>query len=415
MRPLEDELRWRIRDRGPLTFAEFMDLALYWPSGGYYASRPSPIGPLGDFYTSPVAHPAFAACISLQLEQMWAALGRPSQFYVVEPGAGDGLLCHDILTYLENRHAALLSSLQYVLLDRSGTPGLEQELPSHLRTRIQRLHTSTIPLQNITGCLLANELLDAFSVHRVMTHHGRLQEMYVDLDGSNNFVEIARNPSTSELETRLKKLDIRLAEGHRTEINLDLGSWIRTVTNTLNRGFVLIVDYGQAERKLHPQSHQGGSLRCYYKHTLNADPYTRVGRQDISVHVDFTTLERAAVCAGLNSLGHGTQREFLLNLGLGFLMGALNKASISQEVRQYNLAGMINLIAQDGLGAFRVLALGKGVDKPRLNGFYPGNSSLLRLSEDLTHLPIPLASSHHMPFSYRPCDASLPSLEELMS
>ena len=109
---VKTELRKRIRNNGVLTFAEFVDLALYWPHGGYYCSNQHPAGPGGDFYTSPTAHPAFGACLSFQLEQMWAVLGRPHPFFVVEFGAGDGRLCHDIMTYLARLQKDFLHSIQ---------------------------------------------------------------------------------------------------------------------------------------------------------------------------------------------------------------------------------------------------------------------------------------------------------------
>ena len=396
---VREELRHRIRQRGRITFAEFTEVALYGPAGGYYSSARPLIGPAGDFYTSPATHPAFGACLALQLRQMWQVLGRPTPFYVVEPGAGDGLLCRDILSHIQALDHAFAESVTYVLVDRAVWEGVERDAP--LERSPQRIRAAGLPFKDVVGCILANELLDSFRVHRVMMRDGRLQEVYVTTDATGSFVETQGEPSTPALERRFHELGIRLREGYRTEVNLGIGPWMVGAARALRRGFLLLIDYGHPADVLYGPERSRGTVRCYYRHTLNADPYQRVGCQDISVHVDFTTVMRQGEATGLETLGFITQREFLMNLGLEAFLRALRqraKGAPPASQRRANVRGMQELIREDGLGAFRVLAMGKRVGMPQLHGFNADNPLRRRLEGDVARLPVPLSTPHHMPF-----------------
>ena len=191
-RSLEEELAHRLQAEGRITFAQFMELALYWPRGGYYRG-PSPTGAEGDFYTAPGAHPAFGSLLCLQLYQMWRLLESPNPFWVVEAGAGSGLLCRDVVRFAHSLPNDFHRSLQYLCLDPSLVPGLKEGNdggadPNPLtcptggdETRIQPLVTNGLPLAGVVGCIVSNELLDAFPVHVVENRGGRLLEVYVTL------------------------------------------------------------------------------------------------------------------------------------------------------------------------------------------------------------------------------------------
>ncbi|MBI2871745.1 MAG: SAM-dependent methyltransferase [Chloroflexi bacterium] len=396
MASAEEEVRLRIHRDGPITFREFMEVALYAPGVGYYASRGAESAQR-DYFTAPSVHPLFGALVAHQLQQFWEALGRPEAFWVVEPGAGDGLLCRDILSWLSHLDTSMAHAVRYVVTDRGSGLRVEQELPADLLPRVHRIRTAGLPLGPITGCIISNELLDAFPVHRVTVQGGRLREIYVGLDAQGGLVERLGRPSTPALEKRFRELGISLPEGYRTEVNLELASWVREVASTLERGFVLTVDYGHPATDLYGPTRSRGTLRCYYRHTLNANPYQHVGRQDISVHVDFTTLIRLGEPAGLQTLGFATQGEFLENLGFrAYLASLAARRDLHPAVRRNNQMAMEELVKPDGMGAFRVLAQGKGVGAPALHGFSRDNPLCQRLEAESGTLPVPMATKHHL-------------------
>ena len=232
----ESEIRRRIASRGPITLAEFMEVALYHPVGGYYTSADR-IGASGDYYTSPSVHPAFGALLAVQLYQMWELMGYPAPFTVVEPGAGSGLLCRDILCAVGGFPDSFARSLRYLCIDRRTSAGFERGL-----TNVNRVTSAAMPLRGIEGCLLCNELLDAMPVHQVTRNQGALREIFVALDG-DRLVTQTGVPSTPLLQQRLDDLGLELEEGQVAEISLAADAWIGEAARSLARGFVLAVDY----------------------------------------------------------------------------------------------------------------------------------------------------------------------------
>ena len=378
---VEEEIRRRILVNGSITFAEFMGLALFWPSGGYYTG-PEHIGSSGDFYTSPHAHPAFGALIAVQLHQMWQVMGRPAPFTVVEMGAGNGRLCRDITGYVVELPGGFASSLRYICLDTLVTGGVERENSGGPEgPRVDRIATLLsleaseedilrgIPLRGIKGCLLSNELLDAFPVHQVTLSQGNLKEVYVTLSGDE--LEYALNePSTPRLAKRLDDLGIALGEGQTIEINLGIDGWADQAAAVLDTGFVLTLDYGRLAPELYSMDiRPRGTLTTYYRHTQTDTPLERIGRQDMTAQVDFTTVMNAGRRAGLETLGFATQGIFLSNLGLPHLRRRLAGLDLPRRQLAANNTGMLALARPEGLGNFKVLAQGKNVGIPALWGF----------------------------------------------
>ena len=386
----EQEIRRRIGERDSITFAEFMDLALFWPRGGYYTARDN-VGPQGDFYTAPSAHPAFGALLCLQVFQMWQLLGKPPTFWVVEPGAGGGVLCHDLMEYAAHFPATFRRSLRYLSVDLRPIPGLEARLPTELRAGVDRVAASGVPMKGVAGCFLANEVVDSMPVHRVVVEEGALKEVYVTLEGEE-LAEVVGPPSTPALEGRLSSLGIALPEGHTAEINLALDPWLAQISSALDRGFLLTIDYGHPARELYSSRRRRGTLTCYYSHVQTDSPYQRIGRQDITAQVDFTSLEDAGLGHGLDPLGFTTQGQFLHNLGLGSLLARL-PGSLPQRQRDANRMGMLEIARPGGMGDFRVLAQGKGVGIAPLWGFQPFSES----GDALQGLPAPLLGGRHTP------------------
>ena len=380
----EAELRARIRRKGPITFAEFHEVALYWPSGGYYASR-GPQGVRSDFYTAPLTHPVFGALLGRQLAQMWRLVGAPERFWAVEPGAGSGRLGADLREHVQSFDPAFSRALRYV--------GIDLLLPDEpLPTAVQWLRSSGLPARRLEGCVVANELLDAMPVHRVLKRDGRLWEVSVTLDEHDRFVEMVGEPSTPALTQRFEDLGIDLRDGFRAEVNLGLAKWLQEAFEALERGYVLLMDYGHEATTLYDESRSRGTLRCYYRHTLNGNPYQHVGDQDISVHVDFTSVRASAIRAGFSEVGETTQAEFLRNLGLGAYREALVALEdVRPAVRAANVHSMDTLVDLEGMGSFRVVVLAKGVPGAKLTGFGGGKrpERVSALLAGASHMPLP--------------------------
>ena len=367
-RAIEIEIKRRIAEKGKITFAEFMDLALYHPLHGYYCTPRSKIGPGGDFLTSPETHPAFGAMIALQLEQMWRLLDRPGCFTVVEMGGGTGALCRTILEYSRKTLPEFHEALEYVLVDRHDVVGEDSQ------GKVRHILASGVesPLQGIVGCFLSNELVDAFPVHKVAMEGGRLREVFVG-GSEDGFGEVVDDLSTSELAGYFEALGLSLGEGYRVEVNLEGLRWMESVAGSLERGFVLTVDYGFPTEELYSEPRRGGTLMCYYHHTYGHNPYVRVGRQDLTTHVDFTSLIRAGARRGLRFTGMVYQADFLSNLGLDGFVAAMSNAGLAPAVFYNNKFAVRRLAEAQGLGKFKVLVQHKGVVEPSLDCFNPCN------------------------------------------
>ena len=346
----EPKIRDRIRKQGKITFADFMELALYHPDGGYYTGA-SALGQAEDYFTSPAAHPAFGALLAVQLERMWEVLDRPGRFIVVEMGAGSGLLARDVVTYASALSGGFMRALRYVAIERPPYSGPVGGGPAG----VQRLTGDGVPLRDVVGCFVSNELVDAFPVHRFRVEGGRLTELFVGLDDEGRLIEIAGEPSTSLLATRLGERASRLPDGFQGEVNLAIGPWMKEVSTALRRGFVVTIDYGHESDDLYSPKRPLGTLQTYYRHTQGSSPYQRVGRQDITAHVDFSAVSDGGRSVGLRPLGLLTQAEFLRRLGLAGMLDRLRQEDLPQHEHDANRLAMLELVKPDGLGGFRVL------------------------------------------------------------
>ena len=388
----EVEIRRRIGDRGAITFAEFMELALFWPDGGYYMTG-DPVGASGDYYTSPQAHPVFGALLAVQLYQMWQLLSRPAPFTVIELGAGSGLLCRDIVACSNHLPTGFARSLRYVCVDRRAARGAEGALGDEApAAQVCRVAASRIPFRCVLGCILSNELLDSFPVHQVTMSQDGLRETYVSLDGDELRTSLGEL-STPKLANRLEALEIDLQKGQTAEISLGLHTWAADAAASLEAGFVLTVDYGHPAAELYSAERRyRGALTTYYRHTQIDAPLRHIGRQDITAQVDFTSVVNAGRRNGLEPLGFAYQAEFLKHLGLTRMQQRLARLDLSQNAAQANRAGILELGRTGGLGDFKVLAQGKGVGHPDLWGFkHSGQAATL-----VEDIPAPLLTDQHL-------------------
>ncbi len=390
----EKEIRKRIRERRQIPFAEFMRLALFHPKDGYYSSQTN-IGASGDYFTSSTAHPVFGALIALQLQHMWEIMERPNPFYVVEMGAGTGLLAKDILRYVERLPETFRRSLYYVALEQRQTSSSQGNSKEY---DFQPIVAQGVPLKEVVGCILSNELLDSFPVHRFQVQDGRLAEVYVALQG-DAFKEVLGKPSTPLLEERSRSLGLTLSEGFRGEVNLEIDQWMAGIAQTLKRGFVLTIDYGYPAQELYSPQRSRGTLQCYYKHTQSGNPYMRIGEQDITAHVDFTSVTEAGDKQGLETRGLVTQREFLNNLGMGAFITVLRLKEMPQREYYANRMAMQELVKAEGLGNFKVLVQSKGINAEglKLHGLTPENEMAREMEANVSHLEVPLLKLEHTP------------------
>lgn len=389
----ETEIRRRIRETGPIPFAEFMELALYWPAGGYYAGLPAaaaPFGPAGDYYTSPLAHPVFGALLAVQLYQGWQLLNCPNPFIVVELGAGNGLLSRDIAAAAAQLPNGFGDGLRYLCLDRCNPVGSSYETGAAGTARIT---AAGLPLHGLRGVILSNELLDAFPVHQVKMDSGHLREVYIAIDDSGALTETLAAPSTPALAARLEELSIHLTEGQTAEINLQLDAWAEEVAAALAAGFVLTIDYGRPAAELYDNRlRPRGTLTAYYRHTQTDAPLRNIGRQDLTAQVDFTAVVNAGRRAGLTPLNFATQGQFLRNLGLDSFRRRLAAMPLPRRALAANRAGLAALANPAGMGAFKVLAQGKGIGQPDLWGFAPAAAA----AEIAANLSVPLLTDRHI-------------------
>ena len=360
---LADLIRGEIRANGPITFARFMELALYHPEHGYYATSLRGPGRTADFMTAPESHPIFGWAIARQLEEVWDRLGRPERFTVREFGAGSGALAAGIVDGLGRSGSALRGALRYRIAERG--PGRERQVLARLEEVDGVDVFEADDGRPIVGAVLANEVVDALPVHRVVgLDPGGLAEVFVNVGSDGGFAAREQAPSSPELAARLEREDVHLAPGQHAEICLELDGWLTEAARGLLRGLLMLIDYGHPAAALyHPD--RGSLLRAYVHHRVHDDPFRNVGRQDLTAHVDLTAVEMTARAAGLDLLGTTTQAEFLAGLGAGELLVAL-QGNDTSDLAAYLAArsALFRLLDPAATGRFAVLLFGRKLPDP---------------------------------------------------
>jgi len=371
-----------------ISFAEYMDLVLYDPQQGYYATNVAKIGAAGDFFTSPHLGRDFAELLAEQFVEMWQVMERPSSFTLVEMGAGQGIIAADLLCYVQLQHPEFFDALEYIIIEKATALITEQQqrLQEFAKKwgRLRWQSLEKIKPDSIVGCCFSNELVDAFPVHRVAIANGQLQEIYVtapeESPTSSSFQEVIAEPSTSRLGEYFDLVGVDLTsntypEGYRTEVNLAALDWMGAIATRLKRGYLLTIDYGYTTAQYYSPARRDGTLQCHYRHTTNYDPYSHIGQQDLTAHVDFTALECQGTLCGMKTLGFTQQALFLMALGLGDRLAANNSGNsgltLSDTMRRREALHL--LINPMGLGGFGVLLQVKGLEKAYpLKGLSPG-------------------------------------------
>lgn len=347
---------------GWISFARYMELALYAPGLGYYSAGSRKFGPAGDFVTAPELSPLFGRALARQLAELLQQ-GLPD---ILELGAGSGALAAVLLTELDE-----LNSLpeRYAILELSADlrerqhRHLQQAAP-HLADRVQWL--DTLPAQ-FSGVVFGNEVLDAIPAHRIRMDDGTVAEMGVRT--VDHDLVWALQPAPVALANAARALE--LPDDYETELNPAATALVNDLSRRLTRGALLFIDYGfPAHEFYHPQRNRG-TLMCHYRHHAHADPFLWVGLQDITTHVDFSAIARAG--AGLNLLGYTGQAQFLINCGITELLAAV---PAENTARYAPLAAQAQkLLSPAEMGElFKVIALGRNITAPLL-GFHRSDRS----------------------------------------
>lgn len=354
----------RIRDEidraGPITFARFMEIALYDSEGGYYRASSARPGRGGDFITAPEAHSLFGRAIARHVDDVWVALDRPAGFTIREFGAGSGALAEGILAGLVADGSPLAADVRYRAVEVD--PRRLDELRDRLVTAGLGDRIEADDGAPIVGIVIANEVLDALPTHRVVRRDGRLREVHVGTSNSG-LVDVEDEPSTPALARRLAAEGIDLADGQVAEICLATDRWVANAAAGLARGAMLLIDYGHPAANLYDAVRRSaGTAVAYLGQQAHGDLYHAVGRQDLTAHVDVTAIERAAAAVGLHHLGTTTQGRFLAALGAGDLLVALQSGPTARlqdylEAR----AALVRMIDPAAMGGFAVMSFGRGM------------------------------------------------------
>ena len=366
-----------------------MDLALYDPEHGYYARAGQRSGRAGDFFTSVDVGPLFGELLAVQLAEMWRLLNAgapPSPFDLVEAGAGNGRLSGDILRVTRLRDPEFYDAVRLHLVEASAAARAAQ--PATLADVAERVASSSAVLPaSFEGALVANELLDALPVHQVVMREDGPREVYVaavsqtvsqtvsepvsetvcDTVCDTGLQLVEGPPSTPALAEYLERAGVRLEPGWRVEVNLRAIEWIRDAARRLTRGFIILVDYGHEARELYSAAHSLGTLTTFSRHhSSGPEPSAaapswlqRPGGQDITAHVDFTSVRAAAEAEGMTTIALLDQTYFILGLIAGWNADALAARA----------GALKTLMMPGGIGStHKVLILGKGVGTPALKG-----------------------------------------------
>jgi SAM-dependent MidA family methyltransferase len=346
---------------GRISFARFMELALYTPGLGYYSGGSHKLGQQGDFITAPEYSPLFSCCLARQVEQVFAIWGGGD---VLEVGAGSGAMAADLL---ESLAAVDCLPNRYFILERSGELRARQQalllkrLP-HLQNHIAWV--DRLPERGFRGVILANELLDALPVHCFILTEEGYAELYVKHE-NDQWQWCRGTPSSAELAKRIERIrrEEKLSAGYHSEINLAGEAWIRSIADMLTMGMLLVIDYGFTHHEYYHPMRVGGTLMCHYRHRAHGDPFLLVGLQDITAHVDFTAMAEAGHAAGLSVAGYTTQAAFLLALGITeLMMGAENEQAHLRRAQQVKRLTLPHEMGE----LFKVMAFTRRINKPLL-------------------------------------------------
>ncbi|MCA9499476.1 MAG: SAM-dependent methyltransferase [Nitrospira sp.] len=361
---------------GPISFARFMELALYDVPHGYYMTKKvepddcssDRIGWGGDYVTAPELSPILAKTLVRQILTIDEQLGRPAQFTFMEIGAGNGTFAFDFIHECRTISSDFFHRLSYQIVERSS------HLQSRQAARLREVggdwgesHLSwkssieEVDSDSVIGVVFSNELVDALPVHRVRMAGQCLHEICVAYkDG--RFVECLDHRLSPELMEYIETHKVALSEGQTSELHLAAERWMKHVARLLQRGIVVTVDYGHTRGDYYRSDRKDGTFLCYYRHAISTDPYVRVGEQDMTAHVNFSALASVGTTNGLDFIGLTTMANWLIGLGVEDLVR-------DQDQESEDVKALAHLLRPHGMGTtFKVLAQRKGMKPFALQG-----------------------------------------------
>jgi SAM-dependent MidA family methyltransferase len=315
--PLAERLRERIKREGPITFCDWMKLALYDEDQGYYCRTDHERwGRAGDYRTSPERSSLFAATFARYFSRLHDELACPAEWTLVEAGAGNGVFLSGVLETLQTSFPSVFEATRYVVDEASShSRSLARERLKSFGDRVEFRTLGSLELD--LGVVFSNELLDAFPVHRVTMRDDQLREFYVTGGGNGDFQWTLDAPSTPRLAAYLEESGAHLAEGQVTEINLEIEDWLRTVGGAVKAGYLITVDYGADADELYCQAARyEGTLRSFYKHQMVENVLARPGEQDITTTIDWSFVKRTGEALGFEVAEFDRQDRFLIGAGL---------------------------------------------------------------------------------------------------
>ena len=343
------------KNQGAISFADYMNLALYAPGLGYYVVGTQKFNAGGDFTTAPEISPLFSQCLAKQCQQILPLIETNAN--ILEFGAGTGRMAADILQYLDRTQ---MLPQAYFILELSPELKKRQEqtlltLCPHLLPKVHWLNH--LPTE-FSGIIVANEILDAMPVHRFQIQNDKMHTVMVtEKEGILSETLIpTKTPEMLEFFRSQSWPDL-----YTSEINLNIQPWIKSLSDCLKQGVVLLIDYGfPAQEYYHPQR-TTGTLMCHYQHHAHPDPFYYPGLQDITAHVDFSAVYRAAKLSGFDVLGYTQQASFLLGCGLLDLLPTQDSLSEKERAKQNHAINLLTSPAEMG-ELFKVMMLGKNIE-----------------------------------------------------
>jgi SAM-dependent MidA family methyltransferase len=373
-------IRDGIRQSGPVSFAWFMEQALYHPQFGYYASGRAQIGRTGDYFTNVSVGPLFGQLLAGQFIEIWMNLGKPNDFWLVEQGAHHGELAADVLGAIRELSADFFSAIRYcivesfeILRDR------QQETLARFGNKVL-WRDSVGALEPFIGTYFCNELLDSFPVHLIVSQSGTVRKSGRGLSAATSatevpwlekcvgvkddrFVFVEQPITNSKLQAAAHALPVRPA-AYTTEVNLTALDWLDEVSRKLARGYLLAVDYGHTRDDFYAADRTAGTLQIRSRHRLLDSPFRSIGHADITAHVEWTSLAERAEQRGLQVAGFTDQHHFLTGI-------ISAQAELFGNNNPQSTRALKTLLHPEMLGrTFQVLALSKEIEPTRtMSGF----------------------------------------------
>jgi SAM-dependent MidA family methyltransferase len=377
---LTELIRDRIHNHGPVSFAWFMDQALYHPEFGYYASDRAEIGRKGDYFTNVSVGSLFGRLLAAQFAEIWGKLGQVRDFTIVEQGAHHGQFAADVLASIRDNSPDLFGVLRYRVIEPfTSLQARQRQTLAEFRDKVI-WRDSVDALEPFVGIHFSNELLDSFPVHLIVSQCKRDRESGRGLSAATSptsspwlekcvalkddqLVFVERPIANAKLRAAAQGLPVQPA-GYTTEVNLAALEWLENISAKLTRGYIFAVDYGYTRENFYGADRTDGTLQIRAKHRSLESPFQLIGQADISAHVDWTSLAERAGQRGLHVAGFADQHHFLTGI-------VSERPELVEQASPKTARGLQTLLHPEMLGrTFQVLALTKDIDTTtKLSGF----------------------------------------------